>query len=81
MAAGCRLIVPSLGALPETTAGFARIYPSNPNEEAHIAAFSENLAAELAMPWQGNPDLSLSQQAYCATAYDWPMRPCSSGNN
>jgi hypothetical protein len=73
-ATGCRLIVPSLGALPETTAGFARIYPSNPNEEAHIAAFSENLAAEFATPWAGNPDLSLSQQAYCATAYDWPTR-------
>jgi len=74
MAAGCRLIVPFLGALPETTAGFARVYPSNPNEEDHVAAFCENLAAELAIPWAGNPNLSLSQQAYCATAYDWPTR-------
>ena len=45
MAAGCRLIIPSLGALPETTAGYARIYPSNPNAEEHVATFSENLAS------------------------------------
>jgi glycosyltransferase involved in cell wall biosynthesis len=74
MAAGCRLIIPSLGALPETTAGYARIYPSNPNAEEHVTIFSENLAAELATPWAGNPGLSLSQQAYCAAVYDWPGR-------
>jgi len=68
------LIVPELGALPETTAGFARVYPSNPNEEDHVAAFCESLAAELAVPWAGNPNLSLSQQVYCATTYDWPTR-------
>ena len=47
MAAGCRVIVPSLGALPETTGGYARIYPSNPERQEHAAVFSENLAAEL----------------------------------
>lgn len=51
MAAGCRIIVPSLGALPETTAGYARVYPSNPNAEEHAVAFSENLADELETPW------------------------------
>jgi len=74
MAAGCRLIVPSLGALPETTAGFARVYPSHPNDEAHVAAFSEHLAAELAMPWAGNPDQSISQQRHCAEVYNWTLR-------
>ena len=74
MAAGCRVIVPSLGALPETTGGYARIYPSNPNAEEHVATFSENLAAELATPWAGEPELSLSQQAHCAVVYDWPRR-------
>jgi len=74
MAAGCRVIVPSLGALPETTGGYARIYPSNPNAEEHIATFSENLAAELATPWSGEPELSLSQQGHCAVVYDWSRR-------
>ena len=71
MAAGCRLIVPSLGALPETTAGYARIYPSNPVVEEHVTAFSQILDAELANPWAGDPDLCLRQQAHCAAVYDW----------
>lgn len=74
MAAGCRVIVPSLGALPETTGGYARVYPSNPEPRDHAAVFAENLAAELAAPWAGKPELSLSQQAHCAAVYDWPRR-------
>ena len=74
MAAGCRLIIPSLGALPETTAGYARIYPSIPDAEQHVTAFSENLTAELATPWGGDPELSLRQQAHCAAVYNWSGR-------
>jgi glycosyltransferase involved in cell wall biosynthesis len=74
MAAGCRVIVPSLGALPETTGGYARIYPSNPNAEDHARVFLENLMAEMATPWGGEPELSLNEQAHCAVVYDWPRR-------
>jgi len=74
MAAGCRLIIPSLGALPETTAGYARIYPSNPNAEDHARVFSENLTAEMGTPWGGEPELSLRQQSHYATVYDWRCR-------
>ncbi|MEW6629993.1 MAG: glycosyltransferase family 4 protein, partial [Pseudomonadota bacterium] len=74
MAAGCRVIVPSLGALPETTAGYARVYPYNPNAVEHAVTFSETLADELKTPWGGEPSLSLSQQAHCAAVYDWPRR-------
>ena len=74
MAAGCRLIVPDLGALPETTAGFARVYPSKPDAEEHVAVFSENLATELATPWGGNADQSITQQTHCAEVYDWTRR-------
>ncbi len=74
MAAGCRLIIPSLGALPETTAGYARVYPSNVKVDEHVTTFAGNLTAELAEPWGGQPDLSLSQQAHCAAVYNWPQR-------
>jgi len=74
MAAGCRIIVPSLGALPETTAGYARVYPFNPDAHGHAETFAEQLADELAAPWGGEPGLSLSQQAHCAAVYDWPRR-------
>jgi glycosyltransferase involved in cell wall biosynthesis len=72
LAAGCRLIVPSLGALPETAAGYARIYPMPASVDEHVTKFAENLAAELATPWAGNPDASFRQQAYCAAVYNWP---------
>jgi tetratricopeptide (TPR) repeat protein len=74
MAAGCRVIIPSLGALPETTGGYARIYPWNPDAEKHAAIFAENLATEMAAPWAGEPELSLRQQGHCAIVYDWPRR-------
>jgi glycosyltransferase involved in cell wall biosynthesis len=74
MAAGCRVITSSLGALPETTGGYARIYPSIPDRQEHAAQFAENLAAEIAMPWSGHSELSLSQQAHCAAVYSWPKR-------
>jgi glycosyltransferase involved in cell wall biosynthesis len=74
MAAGCRVIAPSFGALPETTGGYARIYPFNPDPQEHGITFCENLAAELASPWAGDPGLSLEQQSHCASVYNWPRR-------
>jgi glycosyltransferase involved in cell wall biosynthesis len=74
MAAGCRLIIPSLGALPETTSGYARIYPSNPDAEDHAKVFAENLAAEMTIPWGGDAEMSVRQQAHCMAAYSWPSR-------
>src|SRR5438270_13658521 len=62
MAAGCRVIVPSLGALPETTCGYARVYPGNADAKAHATAFSDILASEMTSPWGGEPELSLAQQ-------------------
>jgi len=74
MAAGCRLIIPSLGALPETTGGYARIYPWSPDAGQHASIFSENLAAELENPWAGDPELSIAQQTHCAAVFDWTRR-------
>ncbi len=74
MAAGCRVIVPSFGALPETTGGYARIYPWNPDQAAHALAFAEIMASELESPWAGDESLALAQQQHCAAVYDWPRR-------
>ncbi len=74
MAAGCRVIVPSLGALPETVSGYARIYPSHRDPTAHAEAFSEMLASEMKRPWGGEQALSLAQQRHCAAVYDWRRR-------
>jgi glycosyltransferase involved in cell wall biosynthesis len=74
MAAGCRLITPSFGALPETTGGYARIYPSNPNPHDHARVFADVLSEELANPWAGETALSAAQQNHCAAVYAWPRR-------
>jgi len=74
MAAGCRAIVPSLGALPETTNGFARVYPWTRDRAKHADVFAHVLADEMARPWQGRPEQSLAEQRYCAAEYDWGVR-------
>ena len=74
MAAGCRVICPALGALPETTAGFARIYPWQPDRGAHVVVFGNILAEELANPWEGRAHLGPAEQVYCRTFYDWGVR-------
>jgi LPS sulfotransferase NodH/glycosyltransferase involved in cell wall biosynthesis len=74
MAAGCRVIAPSLGALPETTAGYGRIYAASRDAEHHAKTFSRVLADELDSPWGGDFTLSLAQQAHCAATYSWPSR-------
>jgi hypothetical protein len=47
---------------------------SSSNVEEHVVTFSKNLAAEMATPWDGEPELSLSQQTHCAAVYGWPRR-------
>lgn len=74
MAAGCRLIVPSLGALPETAGDYARVYPSDPDPVSHARVFAGVLEDELARPWGGRAHLSDRQQAHCAEFYDWRRR-------
>jgi glycosyltransferase involved in cell wall biosynthesis len=74
MASGCRVIAPFIGALPETTAGYARMYPWNADESAHAATFARVLASEMAQPWNGDPELAEAEQRHCAAAYDWARR-------
>jgi glycosyltransferase involved in cell wall biosynthesis len=74
MAAGCRVIVPTLGALAETTCGYARLYEQITDKRAHAERFAAVLADEIANPWGGDPALSIAQQAHCAAVYDWAPR-------
>jgi glycosyltransferase involved in cell wall biosynthesis len=74
MAAGCRVIVPAFGALPETTAGYAHLYPWSSNEEEHLRNFTCALQSELQDPWRGRPELVSRQQEYCRDMYSWDIR-------
>ena len=55
MSAGCRVICPAIGALPETTFDFARLYFPAADAQSHAALFERELQAELADPWGGRP--------------------------
>lgn len=47
ISAGLRVITSSLGALPETTEGFTRIYPFLPNLDLHSQKFAKILSEEI----------------------------------
>jgi glycosyltransferase involved in cell wall biosynthesis len=47
LSSGLRVITSSLGALPETTEGWAKIYPFEINEEIHIQKFTKILESEI----------------------------------
>ena len=74
MAAGCRVICPSFGALPETTGKFARLYPFLSDPADHAKLFAQVLAEEILHPWGGKPELSGQQQNYVRGKYDWSVR-------
>ncbi|MBZ9991670.1 glycosyltransferase [Mesorhizobium sp. BH1-1-5] len=74
MAAGCRVIVPARGALPETTSGFAHVYPWSADPIEHAALFGSAVAKEVEYPWFDTPEMSLTQQSYCEQFYDWNQR-------
>ncbi|AWN48661.1 glycosyl transferase [Methylobacterium terrae] len=74
LAAGCRVICPDLGALPEAAGAFGRTYPFEPDPAAHAEVFAGLLAQEIADPWGGRPEIAAEQQAAMRRLYDWPVR-------
>lgn len=74
MAAGCRIICPSHGALPETVDRFARLYPFTPDPDDHAERFAALLVEEIGNLWQGEPDTMLEQQIFVRARHDWAGR-------
>jgi glycosyltransferase involved in cell wall biosynthesis len=74
MSAGCRVIAPSASVFPETTAGFARLYPYSEDRDQHKRDFMLAVEDEFARPWHGRPELAEAQQAYCQAEFDWSRR-------
>lgn len=54
MASGCRIVTSKLGALPETTAGFAELIPARQERRAFLRQFVERTVAAL-REMQANP--------------------------
>ena len=74
MMAGCRIICPQLGALPETTSGFASLYPYSYDKKIHKMNFIQTFKEELINPWYGNKNLQYNQQVYSNEIFSWKTR-------
>lgn len=76
-AAGCEVVCPGLGALPETMAGFATMYQFNTNPQRHAEQFFDVLASLINQPRENteNRDYKLNFQAtYFNSLYNWDAR-------
>ena len=81
LSAGLRVVTSSLGALPETTEGWANVYSYMENKEAHAYRFAKVLLTELEHLRRGKLDdvLLLQASLYNQTwnwnnrIYDWKM--------
>lgn len=71
LSAGLRVITSNLGALPETTEGWARMYPYLMNKDKHAEMFSKILAEEIGL--MKTQDLELQKQTY-APRWSWDQR-------
>lgn len=77
MAAGCQIVTSELGALPETTAGFARLIPVGDDWLTYSDRFVDEAVRSLEkfekQPERVNELLS-RQVAYCNAECTWPQR-------
>lgn len=75
LSAGLRVITSNLGALPETTEGWARMYPYMVSKELHALKFADILEEEIEKIRLGELDshLDLQKQIY-APRWSWDER-------
>lgn len=75
LCAGLRVVCSAIGALPETTEGWARIYPYEEGREAHAELFAKILGEEIEMAKSGSLESQLSQQASIyGSRWSWEAR-------
>lgn len=75
ISAGLRVVCSSLGALPETTEGWARMYPGIQERNHHISTFADILGQEIEAVRDGVYDeqIKLQTEIY-APAWSWDER-------
>lgn len=75
LSCGLRVVCPNLGALPETTEGWARMYPYLANKKLHALKFADILEEEIKKIKSGDLDshLELQKQVY-APKWNWNQR-------
>ena len=75
LSAGLRVITSNLGALPETTEGWARMYPYLASKQLHAIKFADILDEEITKIKNGELDshLELQKQIY-APKWSWDNR-------
>lgn len=75
LSAGLRVVCPNLGALPETTEGWARMYPYLANKKLHALKFADILEEEIQKIKNGDLDSHLEQQVQTyASRWSWDQR-------
>ena len=75
LSAGLRVVTSNLGALPETTEGWARMYPYLMDPSLHAQTFSNILLEEIELIYNGRLDHHLNQQVNLYnTRWTWDYR-------
>ena len=75
MSAGCTIVCPNHAALPETTAGFAAMYPFTEDVNAHANRHASVLAEVINGYWSdGNQAKLRFQKLYTDNFYSWQLR-------
>jgi glycosyltransferase involved in cell wall biosynthesis len=75
LSAGLRVVTSNLGALPETTEGWARMYPYLMDPSLHAQTFSNILLEEIELVRKGKLDHHLNQQVNLYnTRWTWDYR-------
>lgn len=75
LASGLRVVTSNLGALPETTEGWARIYPYLANPDIHAQKFANILREEIQLMISGKLNDRLQrQQTIYNSMWNWDIR-------